>query len=776
MLNNILQINDTFEINDTCVINEILVNEFCKNQDIYTLLNWFQYLQKENYFKLIILIGELTYDQYCYDLSFLEKLALSYYNCGHYLHSWNTYNLILSSTHLSEGQYKNYIVNASLNIPHIIFNYITYPVDIINKLIANKNNITINPEISFITFTITTCKRYDLFEKTINSFLNCCEDIELISEWICIDDNSSDEDKDKMMKNYPFFKFYFKDETAKGHAFSMNLLLDLVTTPYVFHCEDDFVWHHKMPFIKRCLEVLNSDKTLGQCLINKNYAETFEDINLIGGIFKQTVGGLRYFIHDYHPNIETFNVKYGYGGNCGYWPAFSLRPGLNRVSVLKDVGVFDVNKGHFEMHFAYQYIEKEYKTAFLDFISCSHIGRLTKDRFNNENNNAYTLNDMPQFGSQQLNVETIEQTNQESNCFVISLERRLDRYREFCKRVEEGKKIDCKFPNITKFSAVDGSKLILTRQLGQLFNPNDYNFRCGMIGCALSHIQLWIQLIDSCLKTNINIYEFWENIMLDIESNEYSNPNIDYEKYYVIFEDDCRFTKYFGYKMETLLNDFKNNQTEWDLIFLGTHLYSEYITKNTYHKHKIPNVSKWNTTQSLTQSMGGTGCYIINVRGAIKLLTFIQTNCMTNGIDTVIQKACDVMNIYYCDTHLIYTDCYTLESLNIDTDIQTNYDTLKKSVDERIQEDVNFYKTCNLIVEVCENGEICEKNKNNTNNNVIICKNNCSEINENKDVRYSIDECDVVIHENILMLHPEVLDIGLFDDNKYSVKNLIKYI
>ena len=47
-------------------------------------------------------------------------------------------------------------------------------------------------------FSITTCKRFDLFEKTINSFIQCCKDVLLIDKWLCIDDNSSDTDREKM--------------------------------------------------------------------------------------------------------------------------------------------------------------------------------------------------------------------------------------------------------------------------------------------------------------------------------------------------------------------------------------------------------------------------------------------------------------------------------------------------------------------------------------------------------------------------------------------------
>ena len=46
-----------------------------------------------------------------------------------------------------------------------------------------------------VMLTITSCKRLDLFTKTMNSILNCWTDIENIDYFFCVDDNSSEEDR-----------------------------------------------------------------------------------------------------------------------------------------------------------------------------------------------------------------------------------------------------------------------------------------------------------------------------------------------------------------------------------------------------------------------------------------------------------------------------------------------------------------------------------------------------------------------------------------------------
>ena len=55
-----------------------------------------------------------------------------------------------------------------------------------------------------VTITMTSCKRYDLFRRTVSSFVNCCLDYHYIKQWIVIDDNSSDEDINQMKTDFPF--------------------------------------------------------------------------------------------------------------------------------------------------------------------------------------------------------------------------------------------------------------------------------------------------------------------------------------------------------------------------------------------------------------------------------------------------------------------------------------------------------------------------------------------------------------------------------------------
>ena len=169
--------------------------------------------------------------------------------------------------------------------------------------------------------------------------------------------------------------------------------------------------------------------------------------------------------------------------------------------------------------------------------------------------------------------------------------------------------------------------------------------RKGIVGCALSHIQLYINLLN--------------------------DENTDA---YCILEDDVDFVDGFGEKLLYYYEQFK--LFSWDLVYLGHHLYKQYITDDSYNKVKMPSIEKWNRIISLTRSMGGTGGYIISKNGAKKLLEYIDKNGMTNGIDTIHQKSADELNIFYTTPHLIYSECYQGNN-QTDTDIQRNLRFIK---------------------------------------------------------------------------------------------------
>lgn len=242
-------------------------------------------------------------------------------------------------------------------------------------------NVSSSPEITLVT---TTCRRLDLFVRTINSFFECCTDLDRIGRWICIDDNSSDDDRRQMQTALPFFEFVWKNLNEKGHAKSLQIAQDMVASPYIFHLEDDQELFVPSDYVTRCLRGLSIGASIGQCLLNLNYAESLDDYEILGGLPFQQEGDA-FVAHLFDPERKLVKGL----SNC-HWPHFSLRPGLVRASVW-DLGFRNVP--FFEREFAARYTEAGWQTIFLPDIYHHHIGR----QIGTDGENAYSLNETQQF-------------------------------------------------------------------------------------------------------------------------------------------------------------------------------------------------------------------------------------------------------------------------------------------------------------------------------------------------------------------------------------------
>lgn len=248
-----------------------------------------------------------------------------------------------------------------------------------------------------ITFSITTCKRFDLFEKTMNSFINCCKDIHLIDTWLCVDDNSSQEDREKMKEKYPFFQFIWKTSDEKGHYISMNMILDNFKGDYLLHIEDDWHFFDVREYIRPALEILKKDNKMGQVLFNINYAEIeISKMRVVGGIERYTESGYRYILHEHYKEgtdeYKEFMNKNNHALSNAYWPYFSFRPSLVKKGVFEKVGRY-TNTGHFELEYARRYKKEGFISSFFDCVTCLHTGKKTWEK----GDNAYTLNETKQF-------------------------------------------------------------------------------------------------------------------------------------------------------------------------------------------------------------------------------------------------------------------------------------------------------------------------------------------------------------------------------------------
>jgi hypothetical protein len=279
-------------------------------------------------------------------------------------------------------------------LPYIDKNIpVTQMTEEARKVIIKRNRIS--PR---IMITFTTCKRLDLFQQTVNSILNMWYDIDRIDYWFCVDDNSSEADREQMKTMYAWIDYYMKSPSEKGHRPSMKIIwnkLNELRPEYWIHMEDDFLFHTPGSYIEKATQMMtdarNSGYNVRQILYNRNYGETIQDYKIQGHrLLRRMKHEVALHQHKHVGNDVTYP-------NCHYWPHYSFRPSIIDVEAILAVGNYDTPNQFFEMDYANQWMRLGFLSGFYNQITNRHIGRLTSERNDKTLPNAYELNDESQF-------------------------------------------------------------------------------------------------------------------------------------------------------------------------------------------------------------------------------------------------------------------------------------------------------------------------------------------------------------------------------------------
>ena len=455
-----------------------------------------------------------------------------------------------------------------------------------------------------ILVTITSCKRLSLFIKTINSFRRACQDLWKVMEIVCIDDGASRENRETIQYLYPWIRFIMKSDMSKGYLSSMEIIRSELTrtnAQYWLPLGDDFTFIRSDNYITKSISLLEKYKKLGvrQVLFNRGYAESPCDLMWTCG--KELESGLLLHIQ-------------GRLDHCwGCWPHFRFRPSIIDVEVIKQLGSFESLNTCFEKDYADRYAEAGYKSAYLDQISWVRTGG--------------------EVVVQEVLQEEVLSDLMSLPLKVVNLKRRPDRLTNMKYKLQGAGSYQI-------IEAIDGLKIQPCDPRLQKFVGNDFFNNAGTIGCALTHIHLWEQLIVD-----------------------------DATDYYIIMEDDVNFRKDWFAQLSRISSKLKDSE----LVMLGYHMFE-------LERRKILDIYEGDADIDLHELdrnlyIGGTFLYSINKVGAKKALDIVNKKGVKYGIDRVIIKTQVEIECKELRPLLGFSE-WNENGKEIDSDIQCRFEPL----------------------------------------------------------------------------------------------------
>ena len=200
--------------------------------------------------------------------------------------------------------------------------------------------------------------------------------------------------------------------------------------------------------------------------------------------------------------------------------------------------------------------------------------------------------------------------------WTVNLARRSDRRVEMQALCDKHGIVSNRF-----FTAVDGESLQADAALATLCANNTFQSRRGVLGCALSHMHLWLQLLH------------------DVETNTY-----------VVFEDDIVLAEQLT---QDVLNSIATQCT--DVLYLGYSINRAVrASVPEFYAHDAP----WTVRDMARTDLywGGTFAYIVTKSGARKLVDHI----VLNGL----RAAVDVMMVHRKPSTLILQECVPMLAMS----------------------------------------------------------------------------------------------------------------
>lgn len=192
--------------------------------------------------------------------------------------------------------------------------------------------------------------------------------------------------------------------------------------------------------------------------------------------------------------------------------------------------------------------------------------------------------------------------------YLINLDRRPDRLGRFMNSLDNS---DMKDMKVLRMNAVDGSEIDISRvplsetakgELKQIettgFRSKHYQLTRGAIGCYLSHVKVWKDIVEKGHKNGL------------------------------IFEDDVTLPENMH---ERMINSMKGVPDDWDVLLFGFHCKE---CKNMKNYRKVDRFILLH-------------CYAISYSGIVKMLKTNSLFPITQQIDSYMSELSpDILNIY----------------------------------------------------------------------------------------------------------------------------------
>jgi glycosyltransferase involved in cell wall biosynthesis len=192
----------------------------------------------------------------------------------------------LARDDISDDERKRIAGNRDVAVPAMIEAAVTHPQELAQQLRAGARNAD-------VTVTLTAGPDRAVTEATLNSFLNCCNDISRISRFVVINNDLSAEDRATLLQRYRFLEFH--DVAADAQ---WSEIREVVQQRFWLHLGEGWRFFAPDEWVGRLIGVLDAEPDVYQVGVNVGDATGLTGVCATEDMVRRAADAGRYVLTD----------------------------------------------------------------------------------------------------------------------------------------------------------------------------------------------------------------------------------------------------------------------------------------------------------------------------------------------------------------------------------------------------------------------------------------------------------------------------------------------
>ena len=195
----------------------------------------------------------------------LDEQAVCASRIGRQRESFELCRRLMTIDGIDENDRARFATNRDFAVPQLLEESATYPADLCRR--------PPGPPEAEVTFTLIAGPDRQQCERTLNSFLHCCTDIDKVGRFLALDTGLSQADRAHLADRYPFLEF-LTGSADMTHTEQTDRIAEAIGGRYWLHSGHGWQYFAADPLITRLSSILEAEPDISHVGINYRDATT----------------------------------------------------------------------------------------------------------------------------------------------------------------------------------------------------------------------------------------------------------------------------------------------------------------------------------------------------------------------------------------------------------------------------------------------------------------------------------------------------------------------